>query len=425
MKKLFSIMLGRCFALAFLLFFSGKSFAENDNYTRAADTFKAIEKLYGVEDVPLFRETYPFDNHLKVSYLSNQEQAEQQKLYSYLWPFSGSLSAVTALLEVKPKSDFRKVLTKTVRPGLEMYLDTRRTPTAYASYINTAPVSDRFYDDNIWIGLDFTDLYLLTGKKEYLSQAKMVWRFIESGTDDKLGYGIYWCEQKKNGKNTCSNAPGSVYASKLFLATGDSSYLQAGIRLYEWTKENLQDPADGLYFDNKSLNGEIGRAKFAYNSGQMMQSAALLYRITGEKKYLQDAQRLAAACYNRFFSHDFQSGRNAVLSIFTVFPILTVFSVFPVAAFGFYLVAETVCQPFAVQCPVPDAAGAPTDTDCRRQSLVAFVSFLSFLTFLSMIYGDRGVVEKTECVADDGGALDNRNDIGYAVVVLQYIDNGL
>ncbi len=277
MKKLFSIMLGRCFALAFLLFFSGKSFAENDNYTRAADTFKAIEKLYGVEDVPLFRETYPFDNHLKVSYLSNQEQAEQQKLYSYLWPFSGSLSAVTALLEVKPKSDFRKVLTKTVRPGLEMYLDTRRTPTAYASYINTAPVSDRFYDDNIWIGLDFTDLYLLTGKKEYLSQAKMVWRFIESGTDDKLGYGIYWCEQKKNGKNTCSNAPGSVYASKLFLATGDSSYLQAGIRLYEWTKENLQDPADGLYFDNKSLNGEIGRAKFAYNSGQMMQSAALLY----------------------------------------------------------------------------------------------------------------------------------------------------
>ena len=115
-------------------------------------------------------------------------------------------------------------------------------------------------------------------------------------------------------------------------------------------------------------------------------------------------------------------GRNAVLSIFTVFLILTVFSVFPVAAFGFYLVAETVCQPFAVQCPVPDAVGVLTDTDCRRQSLVAFIAFV---TFLSMIYGDRVVVEKTECVADDGGALDNRNDIGYAVVVLQYIDNGL
>ena len=68
------------------------------------------------------------------------------------------------------------------------------------------------------------------------------------------------------------------------------------------------------------------------------------------------------------------------------------------------------------------AVGVLTDTDCRRQSLVAFIAFV---TFLSMIYGDRVVVEKTECVADDGGALDNRNDIGYAVVVLQYIDNGL
>ena len=192
-----------------------------------------------------------------------------------------------------------------------MYLDTQRTPTAYASYINTAPVSDRFYDDNIWIGLDFTDLYLLTGKKEYLSQAKMVWRFIESGTDDKLGYGISWCEQKKNGKNTCSNAPGSVYASKLFLATGDSSYLQAGIRLYEWTKENLQDPADGLYFDNKSLNGDIGKAKFAYNSGQMMQSASLLYQLTGKKEYLTDAQNIAKGCHNYFFMNYTPENTNA------------------------------------------------------------------------------------------------------------------
>ena len=70
MKKLFSIMLGRCFALAFLLIFSGKSFAGNDNYTRAADTFKAIEKLYGVEYVTFFRETYHFDNLLNVCYIS-------------------------------------------------------------------------------------------------------------------------------------------------------------------------------------------------------------------------------------------------------------------------------------------------------------------------------------------------------------------
>jgi uncharacterized protein YyaL (SSP411 family) len=49
------------------------------------------------------------------------------------------------------------------------------------------------------------------------------------------------------------------------------------------------------------LDGEIGRAKFAYNSGQMMQSAALLYQLTGNGQYLKDAQAIAAACHNYFF----------------------------------------------------------------------------------------------------------------------------
>ena len=50
-----------------------------------------------------------------------------------------------------------------------------------------------------------------------------------------------------------------------------------------------------------SLDGNIGRAKFAYNSGQMVQAGALLYKATGDESYLKDAQRTAAACYDYFF----------------------------------------------------------------------------------------------------------------------------
>ena len=82
---------------------------------------------------------------------------------------------------------------------------------------------------------------------------------------------IYWCEQKKEAKHTCSNAPGSVLALKLFKATKDSIYYTQGKELYEWTKAHLQDSTDYLYFDNIRLDGKIGRAKYAYNSGQMMQ----------------------------------------------------------------------------------------------------------------------------------------------------------
>lgn len=124
-------------------------------------------------------------------------------------------------------------LTAKVLPGLAHYFDTIRSPFAYASYINDAPPSDRFYDDNVWLGIDFTELYLHTSKAEYLENFKLIWKFIESGTDEKLGGGIYWCEQSKKSKNTCSNAPGAVYALKLFEATKDSSYFKQGKALYE------------------------------------------------------------------------------------------------------------------------------------------------------------------------------------------------
>jgi uncharacterized protein YyaL (SSP411 family) len=192
-------------------------------------------------------------------------------------------------------------LSAKVLPGLTHYFDTARSPFAYASYINDAPPSDRFYDDNVWLGIDFTELYLHTSKAEYLEKAKLIWKFIESGTDEKLGGGIYWCEQSKKSKNTCSNAPGAVYALKLFEATKDSSYFNQGKTLYEWTKNTLQDKNDYLYFDNIGLNGRVQKRKYAYNSGQMIQAAALLYKITRKKEYLVDAQNIAQSAHNYFF----------------------------------------------------------------------------------------------------------------------------
>lgn len=223
--------------------------------------------------------------------------------YSYLWPYSGTFSAVNALLTTTGDKRYQTLLDNRVLQGLEEYFDTARNPAGYSSYINTAPQSDRFYDDNIWLGIDFTDTYAETKEEKYLHKALLIWKFIESGIDDLLGGGIYWCEQKKISKNTCSNAPGAVFALKLFKATQDSTYLDKGKELYEWTKRKLQDPTDCLYFDNISLDGKIDKSKYAYNSGQMMQSATLLYQLTGNKNYLEDAQNIAQGCYNYFFTN--------------------------------------------------------------------------------------------------------------------------
>lgn len=271
---------------------------------RAKQTLDSLYANYSVEEKLLLRENYPFDEDYMATYLASEEQASMPNPYAFLWPFSGTFSAVSAIME--SDGDYRRMLDSRVLPGLEEYYDTKRTPAGYASYIESTPPADRFYDDNVWIGIDFTDAYLQTGDERYLAKARQVWKFVDSGRDSLLGGGIYWCEQARTSKNTCSNAPGAVYALKLYKATGDAAYLGQGKALYEWTKKNLKDPADNLYFDNIGLDGRVDKAKYAYNSGQMLQAAALLYDITGEAAYLEDAKKTAASCHDYFF-HDFTS----------------------------------------------------------------------------------------------------------------------
>lgn len=297
-RKLFVYIV---FFVACLPVFSVNNVISAFKSERAEITLQAIYKNYLVENNCLLREIFPFNELLEVTYLVDNEQNAKKNTFAYLWPYSGSLSAVSALYENGKDLKYLQLLENKVLPGLDMYYDTRRLPYAYASYINTVQKSDRYYDDNIWIGLDFTDLYLSTGNKKYLDKAIAIWKFIESGTDMVIGGGIYWCEQKKESKNTCSNAPGAVLALKLFKATKDSSYFYKGKTLYEWTKDKLQDRNDFLYYDNINLKEHIGRTKFAYNSGQMLQAAALMYEITKNETFLNEAQNIASSCYDYFF----------------------------------------------------------------------------------------------------------------------------
>lgn len=304
------------FALLLVLITTGCGAArkvELSNIAKAQSTLDSVYRYYSVQNTTLLRETFPFNSDYAATYLDNQDQAKPNP-YSFLWPYSGSLSAVSAIMMHKKTKGVESYLTAKVLPGLAHYFDTIRSPFAYASYINDAPASDRFYDDNVWLGIDFTELYLHTSKAEYLEKAKLIWKFIESGTDEKLGGGIYWCEQSKKSKNTCSNAPGAVYALKLFEATKDSSYFKQGKALYEWTKNTLQDKNDYLYFDNIGLNGRIQKRKYAYNSGQMLQAAALLYKLTDKKEYLVDAQNIAQSAHNYFFE-DFSAADGSKMKI--------------------------------------------------------------------------------------------------------------
>ncbi len=303
-KKLSSV-----FIFIFLALLSCRSYANSPdtkvegvgNEKQIADyILNNIIKLYDVPKHGLLLETYPVNPNNKVDYLADGSIQKQNQEVSFLWPYSGIISGAAALYNVTKEYKYLDLLESRLLPGLEKYFDTSRLPAGYQSYATFAGHSDRFYDDNVWLALDFCTLYASTKNQKYLNKALEIYDFIYSGWDDNLGGGIYWCEQKKTSKNTCSNAPSAVLSAKLYQLTKDEKFLSRAIETYQWTKTNLLDPSDFVYWDNVALNGNIDKRKYTYNSGQMIEAGVLLYRITGDKNYLIDAQKTALGTYQYF-----------------------------------------------------------------------------------------------------------------------------
>ncbi|HJD75876.1 MAG TPA: glycoside hydrolase family 76 protein [Bacteroides reticulotermitis] len=277
-----------CFSSAY-----GKKHVTTPYITIADSILYNVLNLYQTPD-GLLTETYPVDPEQKITYLAGGTQQNGTLKASFLWPYSGMMSGCVALYKATGDKKYKRALEKRILPGLEQYWDDSRLPACYQSYPVKYGQHGRYYDDNIWVALDYCDYYQLTRKPAYLKKAIDLYQYIYSGWSDELGGGIFWCEQQKEAKHTCSNAPSTVLGVKLYRLTKDKKYLDKAKETYAWTKKHLCDPTDYVYWDNVNLKGKVSKAKYSYNSGQMIQAGVLLYEETGDKQYLLDAQKTAA-----------------------------------------------------------------------------------------------------------------------------------
>ena len=220
-----------------------------------------------------------------------------EKPYSYLWPLCGLIQAAN---EVEAYTR-QTVFFDNVLQSIQAYYDPSPPAAGYSSYIVKEKKDDRFYDDNQWIGIACLDAYERTKNKKYLQQGELVYRFMMTGFDTIGGGGLYWKENDHTTKNTCSNGPGVLVALQLYNATGKKTYLDTARLLYNWTKKNLLSP-ENVYYDNMQLpSRKIDKRTYTYNTGTMLQSSVMLYRITKENQYLQHAKELAAGSLKKFF----------------------------------------------------------------------------------------------------------------------------
>ncbi|WP_319501475.1 glycoside hydrolase family 76 protein [uncultured Draconibacterium sp.] len=152
-----------------------------------------------------------------------------------------------------------------------------------------------FYDDMEWNALAMLRAYNATNQERYKTAAISVWDDIKTGWNDNAGGGISWKKDQPYSKNACSNGPACILAARLYQQFGDEADKQWALKIYDWEKEYLFNPANGAVYDNiDSRTGAIQTAWiFTYNQGTFVGSALELYNITGEKSYLNDAQKAA------------------------------------------------------------------------------------------------------------------------------------
>ena len=243
-----------------------------------------------------------------------------------VWGQGSGLSAFVAMREAVRGSEVENTynaMDDMMYKGIQHFQCLDRGVLAYSVY--PAPGNERYYDDNVWIGLDMIDWYVETKEKRYLDQARVVWNYLmDHGWDETCGGGIKWKElnEPTTSKHTCSTAPAAVLGCKLYQATGDQAYLDGAIKCYEYVIAHLQDKSDHLFYDNVRPDkndpmkpGDVEKNKYSYNSGQPLQAACLLYKITQESKYLDEAHAIAKSAHAKWFSPYYSKELNLSFNI--------------------------------------------------------------------------------------------------------------
>ena len=153
-----------------------------------------------------------------------------------------------------------------------------------------------WYDDMEWMTLALLRAWDATKDEEYKKQALFVWEDIKTAWNDACGGGMAWKKDQLDYKNTPANAPAAIIAFRLYQRFGKKEDLEWGEKIFTWNRDQLMDPETCFVWDgmNREGDGKIDKDwKFTYCQGVMLGAALEYYRITGDKKQLELAEKIA------------------------------------------------------------------------------------------------------------------------------------
>jgi hypothetical protein len=263
---------------------------------RAAATYQAMQDNLYLPQYQLYRKSDPTQN------------------FGYLWDFVNPFAATDYMAAIPGiGARYRSDMQARDR-GVMRYYDTQEVsptgqaqPPAYASGVRPPLDSDQptYYDDNAWVGLDFLQEYQLNHQRSDLTRAEGIFHFVVNGWDTRTNVacpgGVFWEDVAGSTRNTVSNGPNAEVGLELYQATHDHYYLTWATRMYEWVRGCLLN-SDGMYGDHLDDAGDVDGTLWSYNQGTMIGAGVLLYEITHDRTYLQQAEQTAAASVSYYGS---------------------------------------------------------------------------------------------------------------------------
>jgi hypothetical protein len=231
--------------------------------------------------------------------------------YSCLWPFTNAVAGTVYVYGAPNGAGYLSDIAAR-QTGLGHYADPSEVspsgsaqPSAYQSAVPPplGPSGATYYDDNGWVGLNLVHAYLLTSNRTYLTLAQNELNFIISGWDtndsDGCPGGVFWEDVAGSERNTTANGAGAALALELDRLTGNTSDLTWATSVYQWVVHCL-GTTSGLYNDHVNPNGSVNTTIWSYNQGVMVGAGVLLYQVTGNTAYLEQAQQTATAAVSYF-----------------------------------------------------------------------------------------------------------------------------
>ena len=163
---------------------------------------------------------------------------------------------------------------------------------------------NEYNDDITWMVLACVRAYKYFGTTDYLNKAKdnydrMYRRALQT-------YGTLIWKQSQSNKlatNSCINCPAVIAACYLAEQTGDATYYDKAISLYDAQRKLLFNANDGHVYDSRAwttsggMESDFNSWASTYNQGTMLGAALMLYSHTKKNIYKQDAESIHAYTY--------------------------------------------------------------------------------------------------------------------------------